>query len=168
MIYSVALGDDFADKLTAFILDKHKNNPFDMANTEIILPTRRACLTVKESFLRASKSHSLLLPKLTPLYEMDDLDEDLPPKMSKLNRTFLLAKLCLAKPNITSIDKAVMVAVGLGELLDEFYQYESDVDQIRHPRNTSVHHRPLLYAERCRYRCDHPRNRLSLRQMRVP
>lgn len=130
MIYSVALGDDFADKLTAFILDKHKNNPFDMANTEIILPTRRACLTVKESFLRASKSHSLLLPKLTPLYEMDNLDEDLPPKMSKLNRTFLLAKLCLAKPNITSIDKAVMVAVGLGELLDEFYQYESDVSQL--------------------------------------
>ena len=130
MIYSVALSDDFADKLTTFILDKYGNNPFDMANTEIILPTRRACLTVKDSFLRASKSYSLLLPKLTPLYEMDNLDENLPPKMSKLNRIFLLAKLCLAKPNISSIDKAVMVAVGLGNLLDEFYQYESDVNAL--------------------------------------
>ena len=91
MIYSVSLSDDFADKLTAFILDKYQSNPFEMANTEIILPTRRDCLTVKEAFLRASNSKSLLLPKLTPLYEMDNLDENLPPKMSKLNRTFLLA-----------------------------------------------------------------------------
>ena len=130
MIYTVGLSDDFADKLSYFVLDKYQSNPFDMANTEIILPTRRACLTVKEAFLRASKSKSLLLPKLTPLYEMDNLDENLPPKMSRLNRTFLLAKLCMAKPNISSIDKAVMVAVGLGELLDEFYQYETDVSKL--------------------------------------
>lgn len=130
MIYTVGFSDNFADTLSRFVLDKYQNNPFDMANTEIILPTRRACLTVKEAFLQASKSKSLLLPKLTPLYEMDNLDENLPQKMSRLNRTFLLAKLCLAKPNIGSVDKAVMVAVGLGELLDEFYQYETDVSKI--------------------------------------
>lgn len=130
MIYSVGLSDDFADELTTFVLEQYQTNPFNMANTEIILPTKRACLTVKEAFLRASKSKSLLLPKLTPLYEMDNLDEDLPPKMSKLNRIFLLAKLCQAKPNICSADKAVMVAIGLSELLDEFYQYETDVSKL--------------------------------------
>jgi len=101
-----------------------------MAGIEIILPTKRACLTVKEAFLRASHSQSLLLPKLIPLYEMDNLDADLPPKMDRLNRTLLLSRLCMAKPNIGSMDKAVIVAVGLGELLDEFYQYETDISRL--------------------------------------
>ncbi|MBO7257404.1 MAG: hypothetical protein J6V11_00515, partial [Alphaproteobacteria bacterium] len=128
MIYSIGLSEDFSDKLASFMLDKYRNNPFEMACTEIILPTKRACLTVKEAFLRASQESSLLLPKLTALYEMENLDINLPQKMSKLNRTLLLSKLCGAKPNIGSLDKAVMVAIGLGELLDEFYQYETDIN----------------------------------------
>ncbi|MBR5129905.1 MAG: PD-(D/E)XK nuclease family protein [Alphaproteobacteria bacterium] len=127
MIYNIGLNEDFAERLSSFVLEKYKSNPFGMACVEIILPTKRACLTVKEAFLHASQDKSLLLPKLTALYEMDNLDEDLPPKMPKLNRTLLLTKLCSAKPNIASIDKAVMIAIGLGELLDEFYQYEADV-----------------------------------------
>lgn len=130
MIYSVPLSQDFADSLTKFILDQYQSDPFKMANVEIILPTRRACLGLKEAFLRASHEKSLLLPKMTALYDMDNLDENLPPKMPILNRTLLLAKLCMAKPNISSIDKAVMVAIGLGELLDEFYQYETDISHL--------------------------------------
>lgn len=130
MIYSVGLSDDFADKLTEFVLSAAKDDYFKLAQIQIILPTKRACRTVKEAFLRASDGHSLLLPKLTALYELETLAEDIPPAMPALERTLLLTKLCLAKPNIQTPDKAVMVAMGLGTLLDEFYQYEADISKI--------------------------------------
>ncbi len=130
MIYTTGLSEDFADKLTAFILEKHRDNPFDMAQTHVILPTKRACLMVREAFLRASQNHSLLLPQMSALYELDNLDENLPAVMPSLNRTLLLARLCAKKPNITGMDKALMIAIGLGELLDEFYQYEADINDL--------------------------------------
>lgn len=137
MIYNVNLSDDFADKLTEFILQQNDDNSFLMAKTQVILPTKRACKTVRDAFLRVSKNKSMLLPQLTPLYELDNLHVALPPKMPALERTMLLAKLCMAKPNITGADKAVMVAIGLGDLLDEFYQYEIDIDRL----NTLVQER---------------------------
>lgn len=130
MIYSVGLSDDFADKLAEFVLSQATDNPFELAKTQIILPTKRACRTVKEAFLRTSEGRSLLLPKLTALYELEALAEEIPPVMPPLQRTLLLTKLCLAKPNIETPDKAVMVAIGLGNLLDEFYQYESDITRL--------------------------------------
>lgn len=130
MIYNVNLSDDFADELTRYVLSISDGNPFTLAQMQLILPTKRACRTVKEAFLRASQSKTLLLPRLTALYELDDLEESLPPKMPQLNRTLLLAKLCLAKPNISTADKALMVAIGLGGLLDEFYQFEVDIKRL--------------------------------------
>lgn len=131
MICNVNLSDSFADKLTEYVLSKKGASPFELASMQIILPTRRACRTVKEAFLRASHTQTLLLPKLTALYELDDLQMDLPPVMPGLQRTLLLAKLCMAKPNITTPDKAVTVGIGLGSLLDEFYQYEIDVNRLK-------------------------------------
>ncbi|MGN1063377.1 MAG: PD-(D/E)XK nuclease family protein [Alphaproteobacteria bacterium] len=130
MIYSVNLSDDFADCLTAFIVRQAHHNPFLIAKTQVILPTKRACKTVRDSFLRLSSDAPLLLPQLTPLYELDKLHADLPPKMPTLKRTLLLARMCLKKPNIISTDKAITVAIGLGELLDEFYQYEIDINNL--------------------------------------
>lgn len=130
MIYNVNLSENFADKLAEYVLSKKIDDPFEMARLQIILPTRRACRTVKEAFLRASQERTLLLPKLTPLYELDDLQIDLPPKMPNIQRIMLLAKLCLAKPNISTPDKAVIVAFGLASLLDEFYQHEADMGKL--------------------------------------
>lgn len=130
MIYTVGLSEDFVDKLATFILEKHRDNPFDMAQTHIILPTKRSCLMVREAFLRASQNHSLLLPQMSALYELDNLDEHLPSPMPSLNRTLLLARLCAQKPNVTGMDKALMIAISLGELLDEFYQYEANINSL--------------------------------------
>lgn len=130
MIYNVNLSDHFADKLAEYVLSKKFASPFDMARVQIILPTRRACRTVKEAFLRASRHRTLLLPKLTALYELDELKIDLPPTMANIHRIMLLAKLCLAKPNIGTPDKAVMVGMGLASILDEFYQHEADMGKL--------------------------------------
>ncbi len=126
MIQTTSLSDDLAEKLADYVLEKSGKDPFKTAQMQIILPTRRACRTIKEAFLRRSLEKSLLLPKLIPLYELDDLATDVPEAMPALDRTLLLSKLCAAKPNIKTPDQAIKVALSLGELLDEFYQFEVD------------------------------------------
>lgn len=125
MIYAVNLSDDLAERVAALAL-KEAQAPAELAQTQIILPTRRACLVVKEAFLRLSQEKPLLLPRLMPLYEPEILDEQIPQAMEPLERTLLLARLCLKQPSVATPDKALQIALGLGELLDEFYQFETD------------------------------------------
>ncbi len=130
MIYTTPLSDDFADRLVQLILSRGLT-PFEIAQTQIILPTRRACRTVKERFVQKSGNKPLLLPRLTPLYDLDFLDESVvPPAIGQAERVLLLARLCRAKPNINTAEKAVQVALGLSQLLDEFYQYETDLTKL--------------------------------------
>lgn len=129
MIYTLNLSENFADKLVEMILSSSKN-PFEIAQTQVILPTKRACRAVKEAFIHQCKNKSLLLPHLTALYDINTLEEDIPQAISKLERTLLLSRLCRLKPNIDTLEKGLMVAVSLGELLDEFYQFEANLDDL--------------------------------------
>ena len=124
MIQTIGFSGDLADQIVKIVLDKTRGNPMASAGIQIILPTRRACLIVKKAFLRQSHETPLLLPKLLPLYDLDVLDEFVPPALSATERTLLLARLCAKKPSITTPDGAFKVAIGLGEVLDEFYQFE--------------------------------------------
>ncbi len=130
MILTTSLSDNLAEKLVTLLIDKARTNPLETAGLEVILPTRRACRTVREAFLRHSLDQSLLLPKLIPLYELDDLSVDIPPALPALERTLLLAKLCAAKSTMTTPDQALKIATSLGTLLDEFYQFETDMNKI--------------------------------------
>ena len=132
MIYTLNLTDDFALKLVEFVLEKTKD-PFEIAKMEIILPTKRAVKTVKDTFLKKCETAPLLLPKLTPLYDIEALEEDIPPAISNIERLILLTRLCQKKPNVETFDHALTIAVSLSSLLDEFYQYEAsfeDLDQL--------------------------------------
>lgn len=129
MMYTLNLSDHFANKIADYILT-HTDNPLKIAQTQIILPTKRACRSVKEAFVRRSADKPLLLPQLTALYELEDLSISLPEAVSPIERLFLLARLCLAKPNIDTVDKAIKIAVSLTEILDEFYVYEASLDKL--------------------------------------
>ena len=129
MIYTLNLSDNLASRLTDYIL-AHISDPMQIAQTRVILPTKRACRNVKEAFVRKSEHTPLLLPQLTALYEMEDLSVALPEAISSAERLFLLARLCSAKPNIDTFDKAIKIAVGLAQILDEFYLYEASLDKL--------------------------------------
>lgn len=131
MIKTVGLSENLADCLVDLIIEKAVNNPLETAKIQIILPTRRSCKTVKDSFLQKSQNTSLLLPRLLPIYELDDLAEDIPDALPTLERTLLLSKLCQAKPNVTTPEQAFKIAISLGELLDAFYQFETDIDKLK-------------------------------------
>ena len=119
-----------ADILAKHLLDKFQNNPFALACTKVILPTRRACQTLRESFLKKASDITTFLPQMVALYDMDDITVDLPSAIDDWKRLFLLTKLCQAKPNLKEIPKAFQVAVSLAELLDLSYQYNVSFEHL--------------------------------------
>lgn len=131
MIYGLSFSEDLVNALASDLLKKHQGNPMEMARTNIILPTKRACLALKQAFTRLTGKGNLLLPKLMPLYELDLPVLDIPQAISNIERTLLLAKLCLAKPNITDYNQALKMAISLSELLDLSYQFDLDLSKMR-------------------------------------
>lgn len=130
MIYGVSFSENLADTLAKDLLSKFGNDPFQLANIHVILPTKRACLTLKNAFMHSNTSKGILLPHFTSLYELDILDENIPPALSSLQRILLLANLCRAKPNILGYNQALKMAISLAELLDLSYQFDIDLSKI--------------------------------------
>lgn len=140
MIYGTDFSANLSEVLAKHLCQVCKDNPLKLAKIRIILPTRRACLDLKKAFFELDKS--TLLPQMIPLYEVEDLCEDLPSAISKWERLFLLTKLCQAKPNLRETTKAFQVAVSLTELLDLSYQYAVDLSKINEliPKESFAQH----------------------------
>lgn len=141
MIEGLNLSDNFADRLVQIIKNRRKD-PLQTAKTTVILPTKRSVLGVKNAFVKISGETPILVPKLVALYDMDDLTEDLPPALSPLERLFMLARLCREKPNVTSFDKALKIAQSLAELMDEFYEYSinpQDLNTLIEEKDLALH-----------------------------
>jgi len=132
-LFTIAPELPFADALVdgllhGNILDGVGEDPLALSRATILLPTRRACRTLSEAFLRQSDSGAMLLPRIRPL---GDLDEDeagpaglaeggeLPPALAPLRRQFLLARLILARDPQSHVDQAMRLAEELGALLDQ-------------------------------------------------
>ncbi len=86
------------------------DDPLALASATIFLPTRRACRLAQELFLDVLGGTAAMLPKLTPLGDIDEdelvfaqaaqgplaaLDLDLPEALSDLERRLMLAQLIL-------------------------------------------------------------------------
>jgi ATP-dependent helicase/nuclease subunit B len=135
-IYTIPASIPFADALVAGVLAQTEGRPEELVKTRILLPTRRACRTVQESFLRANDGKPSLLPQLQTIGDVDE-DElsfglaglgeiehlvNLPPAIPPMKRRFLLAKLAMASPLFTGgPEQALGLAVALGKLMDQIY-----------------------------------------------
>jgi len=132
-VYNIPAGHSFADALARGILGRAAADPLLLADYTILLPSRRACRTLREAFLRLSGGKAVLLPAMHPLGDVD-ADEvalllaadddvarslDIPPAVSRLERQLLLAR-AIQKAGMTqSFDQAVALALELGHFLDE-------------------------------------------------
>ncbi|MBK1670704.1 double-strand break repair protein AddB [Rhodovibrio sodomensis] len=135
----------FADALARGLKDRAGDDPLSLASTTVLLPTRRACRTLHEAFLRLSDGRALLLPRMLPL---GDLDADellmggddalaaaglgdpeaamrLPPTVSGVRRRFVLTQLIqkfgevAPGAGVPTVDQAARLAEELGRLLDQ-------------------------------------------------
>lgn len=141
-VYTISSRDPFVDTLAQGVLDLCEQDPARLAAYQILLPTRRACRSLRDAFLRLSGGKPMLLPRMTPIGDVDE-DElaltfgdttqdvtgvnplDIPPAISPLRRQLYLARMIMARGD-TSADQAIRLAVELARLLDQLHTEQLD------------------------------------------
>ncbi len=133
-VSTIPPGVSFVDALAAGVLARHGGEPLALARVTVLLPNRRACLALRDGFLRKSDGAAVLLPRIVPLGDID-VDEiepgvddglmatagdDIPPAISELRRRLLLARLILKWGGaFARADQAARLAGELARLLDQ-------------------------------------------------
>lgn len=129
-LFNIPSDAGFVDALARGILDDTAADPLALAALTVLLPTRRACRSLREAFLRLTGGKPLLLPRLVPLNDMDEEEAlfasftaaeaaaDIPPPISGLKRQLMLARLIGAREG-SSPEHAVTLAQELARFLDD-------------------------------------------------
>jgi ATP-dependent helicase/nuclease subunit B len=144
-IYTIPPTLPFADTLAAGLLARADGAPESLARMTVLLPTRRACRALREAFLRQSGGRPLLLPRLSPIGDVDEEElvltagelggagaawSEIPQPISGPRRRLLLARLIMAfeKRRGTEVtpDQAAWLAADLARLLDEIQTERRD------------------------------------------
>jgi len=148
-IYTIDPHLSFADTLTRGLLGEigyfDNKDPSGLADILILLPTRRACRVVRDSFLRHSEGRPLLLPRLQPIGDIDEEElflnqfhhiagentpsmNDIPPSISTIERQVTLVKLIEQVNQFQSTAAHnFSLANALGRLLDQIYTENLDM-----------------------------------------
>ena len=142
-LFTVPPGTPFVDAVAAGLLARAGGDPIALADTTVLLPTRRACRSLREAFLRVSGGDVLLLPAMRPLGDVEEdqlvlaaADADwegaaetalrVPPAISPVRRRLMLAELVLRRDRAAVAggavgmqpDQALFLAGELAGLLD--------------------------------------------------
>lgn len=136
-VYTIPAGLSFVDMLAQGIMDKSCDDPLTLARMHVLLPTRRACRSLREAFLRLTEGKPLLLPRMSPIGDVDeeelsltlagsDGELALPPAIPPMRRLFLLAKLIGAQDRTRGLEQDLMLAAALGKLMDQVYTEDLD------------------------------------------
>lgn len=161
-ILNIQSGAPFVDTLAQTLLNQFSDNPLALSSVRVLLPTRRACRSLSDAFLRISDGQAVLLPRLTPL---GDIDEDelsiseidvigdaessanLPPAIPGLQRQLLLARAIMAMPkHRMQAEQATGLALELARLLDKLATEDSDPAKLRDlvPEDYASHWQEVL------------------------
>jgi ATP-dependent helicase/nuclease subunit B len=137
-VYTIPSSAPFADTLAKGLIDRAGADPLALADTIVYLPTRRAQRSFGDAFARALGG-AALLPQFKALGDVDE-DEllfetdalDLPPAISPLRRTLLLAALVrrwrgAGKVGALSFAQAAALGDGLAAVMDEVETQGADL-----------------------------------------
>lgn len=128
-VFTIPATASFVDSLASGLLEEVGKEQETLANYLILLPTRRACRSLQEAFLRLNDK-PMLLPRMQPFGDVDE-DElfianhdslNIPPAMSSLKRQILLAQQISRLPNFArGPEQDIALAQALGQLMDQIY-----------------------------------------------
>jgi ATP-dependent helicase/nuclease subunit B len=135
-VWTIPTACGFVDALADGLLAETGGDPMALAETTVLLPTRRATRSLREAFLRRARGVSMLLPRLMSLQDVDE-DEallsgfaaegtaplDIPPAIAPLSRQILLARLIMTQTGADGRhpgpDQAARLAQELSRFLDQ-------------------------------------------------
>lgn len=133
-MYTLPPGLPLADALASSLLEDYSENLLALTGVRILLPTRRACRSLRDSFLRLSGGKPLLLPSIQPIGDVDEeelflggagnaqLIKDIPPPLNPLRRQIILSKLVMGVEAFhAGPEQAIAIAGALGTLMDHVY-----------------------------------------------
>jgi ATP-dependent helicase/nuclease subunit B len=146
-VATIPAGVPFVEALAAGLRAEVDAAPERLADTLVLLPTRRACRLLAEALLRQSARRALLLPRIQPLGEIDAdhlllegaLDMAVLPAIGPLRRQLLLAR--LFERSGWPIGHALRLAGELAALLDELQTERVPLDALAHlvPQHLAEH-----------------------------
>ncbi|MGE4062509.1 MAG: double-strand break repair protein AddB [Rhodospirillaceae bacterium] len=144
-VFNIPARAAFVDELARGILGDAGEDPLALTAITVLLPTRRACRSLREAFLRLSGGKPVLLPRLLPLNELDEENalfsgfaaaetlESIPPSIAPLKRQLLLAKLIQARQvagRAPHLEEALRLAVELARLIDQVQTERLNFDRL--------------------------------------
>ena len=153
-IYNIPTHLCFVDALASYIMDSHLahgGDTWDISDTLVLLPTRRAIQAVQDAFVRLSDGKPTILPRLATLGDVDEdellflsteLGEEYltaQPAINPLSRRLIMArfvhKLHLSDPENQGIEPPTLSQIlplsdSLCQLLDQIQIEQVDIDKI--------------------------------------
>ncbi len=132
-IYTIPAGCSFVETLAQGLMDQAGNDPLSLARIQILLPTRRACRSLREAFLKITEGKPLLLPRMHPIGDVDEeelsltlpiTEEELslPPSIHPMQRLFLMVRLIQSlEDRSRGMEQDLALASALGRLMDQIY-----------------------------------------------
>lgn len=137
-IYTIPAGCSFVDALAEGLMDMAGDDPLALARMHVLLPTRRACRTLRESFLRITNGKPLLLPRMNPIGDIDEeelsltlsgAEEELslPPSIHPMQRLFLMTRLINKLGHARGLEQDLALATALARLMDQIYTEDLDL-----------------------------------------
>ena len=142
-VFNISLSNSFADVLAAKLLEEYAQNPLALSDVLILLPNRRACKTMTETFVKLRGMQPMLLPQMLPIADVEE-DElalsgqgavagvlEIPPAISPMERMILFMRIILSKPQefgteSISLSQACFLAQELGSLIDAVHNENLD------------------------------------------
>lgn len=139
-IYNIPASISFVDALAAKLLSEAKNKE-ELTTHLILLPTRRACRSLRDAFLKLSEGKPILLPRLQAIGDIDDKELflagageqeiSIPPAISSLKRQILLSRTISQLPDFTKgPEQDMALARALGELIDQIHTENLTLDDL--------------------------------------
>ncbi|MCB1721722.1 MAG: double-strand break repair protein AddB, partial [Alphaproteobacteria bacterium] len=145
-ITTIPAGQPFSRLLAESLLEDHKGREETLSETLILLPTRRACRVLQDSFLTLKETKPLILPRIQPIGDLDEEDLSLsitgqtgqdhawslPAALPGLQRQILLARLIRQIHTDDSLysashEQTLKLAKALGIFMDHIYTENLDM-----------------------------------------
>ncbi len=157
-IFNIGVSCSFADVLAERFLAEYEQNPLELAAVTFLLPSRRACQTLREAFVRAKGLEPTLLPQMLPIGSFEegelllsgiDALSNLGKPISKLERQLLFVRLILSKSSALGevpAAQAVFLAEELAGLIDEVHLNNLSFENLKNlvPEEYATHWQETL------------------------